>query len=256
MAQDQQSQLRCPQCDGHDIATDSRYGNKLKGRDFMRRFLKSPVVWIGLLLAALGGHLSSNPGTITNGQWWSIGLVVVGTVLTWIATVPIHRNVYSANNTAQYPGSKYTCRACGHQWTSQQPQAVTSPITETTVSIPSQEAPIETPTRPVPQTMPEDAADAGATEQCQRCGQHVPVGQALLHSTEVPWPNSLLCAQCSAEVMASAERPVPEEKSHATAGKSRASSAFDVGFWLVLIVMLLIFLCVSAGLYFISHMPT
>lgn len=120
MAQDHQSQLQCLECGGNDIATDSRYGNKLKGREFMRRFLKSPVAWIGLLLAAFGGRLSCNPGAITYELCSIVLLLMGGTTLAWIAAEQIYRSVYSTSNPDLYPEARFTCRACEHQWTSEE----------------------------------------------------------------------------------------------------------------------------------------
>ena len=55
MANHEHAQGQCPNCGRNEIEADRRYGNKLKGREFLRQVFRSPIYWIGFALVVLPG---------------------------------------------------------------------------------------------------------------------------------------------------------------------------------------------------------
>lgn len=111
------SEKQCPNCGGYDVETDPRYGNKLKWRELWRRVVRSPLFWIGLILVGVSPFLSR----LTTSEFpWTLVLTIAGLGLIVLAEIPVRRSVYHASDPGLYPEARSTCRACGHQWTSEE----------------------------------------------------------------------------------------------------------------------------------------
>ncbi len=105
----------------------------------------------------------------------------------------------------------------------------------------SMPATVEASTPPNPQTTPDDAADIGASVQCQRCGQYVPFDQAIRHHNEGPWQNTLLCTTCNAELIGPAEGTT--EPARVQPATEKRTGAIDVVLWLAILAPILFFAC-------------
>ena len=76
--------MRCPSCGRDEIEADRRYGNKLKGREGMRRVFRSPLYWIGLALLFLPAWV--HEPVVTGQVAWRYSLEALGMVLILIPT--------------------------------------------------------------------------------------------------------------------------------------------------------------------------
>jgi DNA-directed RNA polymerase subunit RPC12/RpoP len=113
------AQRACPNCGRNEIKADLRYGNQLKGREYLRQLFKSPIFWIGIALLILPVWI---PALRATGQIpWRFILEALGFVLILISGERIYRRIFDPVAGTKYPSIQYTCLQCGHQWTSDIP---------------------------------------------------------------------------------------------------------------------------------------
>ena len=106
--------FRCPQCDSDQITADRHFGRRLKGREFLRRVVRSPFFWIGAALMIIFGWVL---GPINaNNPDWRFWLYVLGYVLVFIPAVRIYLQVYRRGQAREDNQILLTCRQCGHEW--------------------------------------------------------------------------------------------------------------------------------------------
>lgn len=121
MADDEYFHKACPNCGRNEIKADGRYGNKLKGRELFRQILRNPIWWVGFALLVLPAWFLG-PDRIA----WRYGLEALGFVLMVISGERIRRTVFAPSAATRFPEARYTCRGCGHQWTSEESQIATA----------------------------------------------------------------------------------------------------------------------------------
>jgi hypothetical protein len=129
-------QERCPNCGRSWVTADWRYGNRLKRNAFVSRAARSFPVWVGAFVLIFLQFMGARDFNL---KVFSVLALLGFTVM----LVVVYRQVYGRSSAGRYPDARYTCRACGRQWTSEESRTVAAretDETEVTATPPPQEA--------------------------------------------------------------------------------------------------------------------
>jgi len=131
MANHVPSQEQCANCGRHEITADWRYGSKRKRNDFLRRAFGNPLAWmVGVFALADILLMTDMPIELR----YPVAVAAFAVII--VAIVRSYRAVYGAGAVARYPDARYTCRVCGHQWTSGGSQTAAADGTDETETTP------------------------------------------------------------------------------------------------------------------------
>lgn len=143
----------CPVCGGHEFAIDKRSGGDLARSLSDPRVGRYFLIWLGacalIFLQFLGSEKSSIKVFVV--------VALLGFVWMLITIIRVHRQAYDASRAVR-SFARYTCEACGHQWTVQgsrgtsarasgEARAATGMASQETEGVVPAAAPIDAPAR-------------------------------------------------------------------------------------------------------------
>jgi hypothetical protein len=105
-------QAQCPKCGSQEITPDTRYGNRRKRNDFLRRAFGNPLVWITAVFTFTEILFMTDMPVVLR---YPLAVAAIAVIL--VSITRSYRAVYGISAADRHPDVRYTCRVCGCQWT-------------------------------------------------------------------------------------------------------------------------------------------